>query len=136
MIRVDHGGTRNYISRAREALGRNRVRDALGESRLATEALCMRAWRFLGQSGQEELRLKLRRNRQPVEPNDLAMQLKKQLASTNFHHPSKAELVECFERMLQRWCLLNPASHEEDARTDSSRKRERSSRISKPSIVS
>lgn len=125
VIRVDHGGSRNYIVKAREAFGRGRMRDALGESRLATEALCMRTWRFLGKFGQEELRLKLRRNRQPVDSNDLAAQLKRQLAAATFHHPSKMELVECFERMLQRWGMLNPASHEEDARTDFQRQEAR-----------
>lgn len=118
VIRVDSGKTRNYIATARLAFNSGRMREALGESRRATEAACLRTWRFLAKQGFGELRLKLERHRQPVEFNDLAAQLKKQIDSKDFHHPDKAQLSEGFAQMLARWGLLNPGTHEEDGRKD------------------
>jgi DNA sulfur modification protein DndD len=118
VIRVEPGKTRNYIASARLAFQSGRIREAIGESRRATEAMCMRTWRFLAKHGLSELRLKMERNRQPVEFNDLATQLKKQIDAKEFHHPDKAQLSEGFAQMLSRWGRLNPGTHEEDARKD------------------
>ena len=118
VIRVDPGKTRNYIATARLAFNSGRMREALGESRRATEAMCLRTWRFLAKQGFGELRLKVERHRQPVEFNDLAMQLRKQIDSKDLHHPDKAQLSEGFAQMLARWGLLNPGTHEEDGRKD------------------
>jgi recombinational DNA repair ATPase RecF len=118
VIRVDPGKTRNYIATARLAFNSSRLREAIGESRRATEAICFRTWRFLAKHGFGELRLKMERHRQSVELNDLATQLKKQIDAKDFHHPDKAQLSEGFAQMLQRWGLLNPGTHEEDGRKD------------------
>lgn len=117
-IRIEPGKTRNYIASARLAFNSGRMREALGESRRATEAMCLRTWRFLAKHGSSELRLKMERHRQPVEFNDLATQLKKQIDTKEFHHPDKAQLSEGFAQMLARWSLLNPGTHEEDERKD------------------
>ncbi len=118
LIRVDHGESRNYVVTARQNFNNGRIRDALGESRRATEALCMRTWRFLAKQGHGELRLKMERLRQTPESHDLATQIKGQIESKNYHHPDKVQLVACFQQMLDRWKLLNPGTHEEDSRTD------------------
>ena len=97
------------------------MREALAESRRATEAMCLRTWRFLAKHRFGELRLKMERNRQPVEFNDLATQLKKQIDAKDFHHPDKGQLSEGFAHMLARWGLLNPGTHEEDGRKEFSR---------------
>lgn len=118
VIRVEPGKTRNYIASARLAFNSGRIREAIGESRRATEAMCLRTWRFLAKHGASELRLKMERHRQPVEFHDLATQLKKQIDAKEFHHPEKAQISEGFAQMLARWGLLNPGTHEEDERKD------------------
>jgi hypothetical protein len=121
VIRVEPGKTRNYIASSRLAFQSGRIREAIGESRRATEAICLRTWRFLAKHGFGELRLKMERHRQPIEAYDLASQLKKNIEHKDFHHPDKPQLSECFAQILTRWGLLNPGTHEEDERKDFSR---------------
>jgi recombinational DNA repair ATPase RecF len=118
VIRVEPGKTRNYIASARLAFQSGRIREAIGDSRRATEAICLRTWRFLAKHGFGELRVKMERHRQPIESYDLASQLKKNLDHKDFHHPDKALVSEGFAQMLARWGLLNPGTHEEDERKD------------------
>ncbi len=118
VIRVEPGKTRNYIASSRLAFQSGRIREAIGESRRATEAICLRTWRFLAKHGCGELRLKMERHRQPIESYDLAIQLKKNIDHKDFHHPDKAQLSEGFAQILTRWGLLNPGTHEEDERKD------------------
>lgn len=118
VIRVEPGKTRNYIASSRLALQSGRIREAIGESRRATEAICLRTWRYLAKHGFGELRLKMERHRQPIESYDLASQLKKNIDHKDFHHPDKAQLSEGFTQILTRWGLLNPGTHEEDERKD------------------
>lgn len=118
VIRVEPGKTRNYIAAAKLEFQSGRLRDALGQSRRATEAICFRTWRFLAKHGFGELRLKMERHRQPIESYDLATQLKKNIDHKDFHHPEKADLSKGFEQMIARWGLLNPGTHEEDERKD------------------
>ena len=118
VIRVEPGKTRNYIASARLAFQSSRIREAIGESRRATEAICLRTWRFMAKHGFGELRLKMERHRQPIESYDLASQLKKNIDHKDFHHPDKVQLSEGFAQILARWALLNPGTHEEDQRKD------------------
>lgn len=105
-------------ARRRLAFQSGRIREAIGDSRRATEAICLRTWRFLAKHGFGELRVKMERHRQPIESHDLASQLKKNLHHKDFHHPDKAQVSEGFSQMLARWGLLNPGTHEEDERKD------------------
>jgi len=118
VVRVEPGKMRNYIASSRLAFHSGRIREAIGESRRATEAICLRTWRFLAKHGFGELRLKMERHRQPIESYDLASQLKKNIDHKDFHHPDKAQLSEGFAQILTRWGLLNPGTHEEDERKD------------------
>lgn len=120
VIRVVTGETRNYILEARQALAAGRNRAALGHARRATEAVTARTWKFLGKINHGELRLKMERQRAPIELNDLAMQLKRSIELTSFQHVRKARLTQGYTDMLnpRAWALINAGTHEEDGRLE------------------
>ena len=120
VIRVVTGQTRNYILEARRALADGRNRAALGHARRATEAVTARTWKFLGNLNQGELRLKMERQRAPIELNDLAAQLKRNIDAVAFQHVRKARLTQGYTDMLvpRAWAVINAGTHEEAGRPE------------------
>ena len=120
VIRVVTGQTRNYILEARQALANGRKRAALGHARRATEAVTARTWKFLGNLNQGELRLKMGRQRAPIELNDLATQLKRSIDDVAFQHTRKTRLTQGFTDMLlpRKWAIINAGTHEEAGRPE------------------
>lgn len=120
VIRVITGETRNYILEARQALAAGRNRAALGHARRATEAVAARTWKFLTNLHHGELRLKMERQRAPVELNDLATQLKRNIDAATFQHVRKARLTQGYADMLvpRAWAVINAGTHEEAGRPE------------------
>lgn len=115
-IRVSSSPTRNYIAEAEQLFSEGKTRNSIASARRAMESINNRTWRLLQKQKQGELRLKMSRNRAPLDQNDLATTLMNTMKNTAFLHPQKDCLLKYYEIMLAppEWQMLNSGTHEEE----------------------
>lgn len=118
-------GSANYLSRAREAMGRFDPRDALSNARKALEMLMQKAWKWLESHRIGNISVQIEGPGKEPQLRMLCEALRSKLRGTaTFVHDSKEALVDCLNTILGIpeqtlvWTLLNKGAHEEHNRDD------------------
>lgn len=113
-IRVGPSASRNYILEARQLLLDGRGRSAIASARRAMESINDRTWSLLIKKGLGELKLTKDGPNAPLNQNNLASVLKKEIGKATFVDERKDGLIAGYEFMLRptEWAVFNTLTHE------------------------